>query len=182
MYTSKPTLIPTSFKDAESRLDNNENYLCIVESPDDETRIGDELPQAPVWLKYRKETNDFLDMRDWDKEKNPLIWSPIEIVAIYLPTTGHEERNPDGYITERQNFVYPHNIEEYKKYYPERKVQPIYFSPIEQSKVKDGMDKWQLLEFIKTNGADHDKNDPDDIYYSQRQVMNILSEYQKSSI
>lgn len=40
-----------------------------------------------------------------------------------------EEREPDGYITEMYNFKRPSEINEFKKYYPESKLKPVWFIP-----------------------------------------------------
>ena len=44
-------------------LEDNQPYLCIVESPDDETPLECELEQAQLWIKFKKDKQHFEDMR-----------------------------------------------------------------------------------------------------------------------
>ena len=73
----KPNLELVKIEDAKSRLENYEEYLCVVISVDDETPIP-YYDEGLVYMKYHKAQNTFVDQNDNEWEFN-------EILYVYLP-------------------------------------------------------------------------------------------------
>jgi hypothetical protein len=64
-------------------LENNETYLCIVQSWDEQLSEDDLMPESQLWLKWKKDKQLFIDMRQELYHEQPLEWKD-EVVRILL--------------------------------------------------------------------------------------------------
>lgn len=73
----KPTMICTPIKEAKSKLENYEEYLCVVISVDDETPMP-YYDEGLIYAKYFKDDNKFMSANNTE-------WSMDEILFVYMP-------------------------------------------------------------------------------------------------